>query len=173
VTTSTDELTIAGPLVRYLRRALRRKLGVRLDILRVGLEDQPTPHLTSDEIAEAVGQWDRALASFNEGCELLALIGLTDDPVQADVEIDLRRWGRLALGALEVEYREGLGRKRDAEADGFNPDLIARDATALGELVQEIQKRTGIRPKRGRPMTFLEEQLAKRRTVGRRRGDDP
>ena len=121
---------------------------------------------------KAVGQWERALASFNEGCELLALVGLADDPMQTDVEIDLRRWGQLVLGAFEVEYRDGLRRKRDAEVDGFNPDLVARDASALRELVQEIQSRTGIRPTRGRPMTFLEEQFAKRRAGGRPRGND-
>jgi hypothetical protein len=162
VTTSTSELTIAGPLVRYLRGGLKGKIGTKIDILHVEIHVHLTPK-----------RWEKALVSFNEGCELLALIGLTDDPEQADVEIDLRRWGRLVLSILEVEYREGLGRKRDAEAEGFDPDLIGRDVPAFGELVQEIQKRTGIRPKRGRPVTFLEEQLAKRRTGGRRRGDDP
>ncbi len=161
MTTRTRELTIAGPLVWYLRRGLKRRLGTKIDILRVEIDVNLTPK-----------RWEKALVSFNEGCALLARIGLTDDPEQPDVEIDLRRWGRLVLAALEDEYREGMGRKRDAEAEGYDPDLIGRDVPALGDLAREIQKRTGLRPKRGRSMSFLEEQLEKRRRGGRRRGDE-
>jgi hypothetical protein len=161
MTVSTADMTIAGPLVKLLRGRLKRELCARADLLRIELDANLTPE-----------RWNTALASFNEGCELMATIGLTDDPSQADVELDVRRWGRLILTIYEREYREGLLRIKDAEAEGYDPTLIGKNIPALGALVQEIQQRTGIRPKRGRPMSFLEEQLAKRRRGGRRRGDE-
>lgn len=159
MTTSTDEVTIAAPFVPRFRNGLKRELGAIVDILRVELDVELTPE-----------RWKTALASFTDGCELLEVVGLTDDPPQPDLALDVRRWPQLVLKVLEAEYHDGLRRIRDAEADGFDPKMIARHVPAFGALVKEVQQRTGIKPKRGRQMSFLEAQLAERRK-GRRRGD--
>jgi hypothetical protein len=159
MTVRAGELTIAAPLVAALRSSLKRELSGKLEMLQILLD----AHLTPDD-------WEEALESFNEGCDLLAVVGLTDDPAQADIEVELDRWGALVLGCLEEEYQDGLQRIRDADAGRFDSSLIGQNVPALGELVKEIEQRTRIQARRSRPMSFLEKQLANRR-IGRRRGD--
>lgn len=152
MTSGTDEITIAAPLVRILRSGLKRALSIELDYLRIQLDTDLTPR-----------RWINALENFSEGCALLEAIGSADDPSQLDLELDLHRWPRLVLNILEDEHEDAKRRIQDAEADRFDPALIGRNVPALETLVQEIQQRTGIKPRREQRVGFLASQVARRR----------
>lgn len=139
MTTSTSEITIAAPLVRFLRRGLKRKLAATASTLYVQLE----VHIIAKE-------WKETLTSFTDGCELLAKVGVSDETEPHDLTLDLDRWGALILRSLEGEYRDGKARIEDAQKAGYNPALIGKDIPALGELLRDIRKRTGMRPRRRR-----------------------
>lgn len=148
-------ITIAGPLVRYLRRGVKQELAAIITILQAELDTTLDPTT-----------YRNALARFDEGRTLFDAIGLTDEPEPADVELDLLRWPRLVLRTLESEYAAEVRRLQDANAEGGFA-LPLRDVPALGNLVAEIRQQAGESLER-RPKSIL-EQLAKRNVRTRKR----
>jgi len=150
-------VTITGKLVRFLRSGVKRELGASVAVLQIELD-------TNIDRETYYG----ALARFDAARTLLDAIGVSDKPEPQDVELDLGRWPRLVLKALESQYDAELVRLEDAHAGGF--DLPTRDVPALGCLVADIREKVGAPPRRERQQSFLERQLARRRTR-RSRGD--
>ena len=157
--TREPTIVIAGLLVRYLRAQVKNELSNTLEILLSQIDNGLTPQ-----------RWHNALKRFNEGYTLLEELGLTDDPIQDDIELNLQRSPRAILRSLETQYEDDLQRMRDAKADGFDPADIGKDVPALAKLVREVQKQTGLNPRRKRQQSYLQAQLDTRRK-GRRRGD--
>jgi hypothetical protein len=151
------DVTVDGKLQRFLRRGVRRELGAILDILELQVDVGLDPET-----------WPDALARFDDARALLDLIGIVDEPDQPDLVIDLGRWPRLVLRALETEHDAEVRRLQDAAADGYS--LPSRDIPALGILVEDIRQKVGARPRRRRTCMFLETQVARRRNR-RARGD--
>lgn len=150
-------VTIAGKLVRFLRSGVKRELGASVAILQIEVDTNIDPKTYYD-----------ALARFDAARTLLDAIGVSDEPEPQDVELDLGRWPRLVLKALESQHDAELIRLEDAHAGGF--DLPTREVPALGCLVADIRKKVDAPPIRGRQQSFMERQLARRR-VRRSRGD--
>lgn len=143
-------VTIAGKLVRFLRSGVKREFSASVAILQIQLDTNIDPETYCD-----------ALALFDAARTLLDAIGVSDEPEPQDVELDLGRWPQLVLKALESQHEAELTRLEDARASGV--DLPTRDVPALGCLVADVRKRVGAPPRRGRPQSFLEKQLARRR----------
>lgn len=158
MTNTARELMIAAPLVRHLRSGVRRELGNTISMMQVQVDGTIDPDI-----------WQQALERFDCARSLLETIGVLDDPEQHDIVVDLRRWPRLLLKVLENQHQNEIRRLRDSEAEGFAPSL--RDVPELGLLVEEVRKRTGAAPKRRRHLSFLEEQIRRRKIYPRRRGD--
>jgi len=154
----TNPLTIAAALLPHLRAGVKDELSTALELLLLQIHSGPAPK-----------RWHSTLKRFYEGCALLEELGFTDDPLQHDLELDPRH-ARLILRSLEAEHQAGLHRMHDAKAAGFDPTEIGKDIPALGETVSEIQKRTGLKPRRKTQKSYLQAQLDTRRK-GRRRGD--
>jgi hypothetical protein len=150
-------VTITGKLVRFLRSGVKRELGASVAILAIEVDTNLDPET-----------YYSALARFDAARTLLDAIGLSDDAEPKDVEVDLSRWPRLVLKALESEHDAELIRLESAQASGF--DLPTRDVPALGCLVADIRKKVCAPPRHGRHQFVLERQLARRRTR-RCRGD--
>jgi hypothetical protein len=130
-----DNVTIAGNLVAYLRRGIKRKMSEALEVLTVELDTSLDPEI-----------YRQALTHFDDARALFDSIGATEKPEQAAIELALDRWGNLVLEALELEYDTELMRLQDAAAAGFPRPL--RDLAALETLLAEIRKRVGAPPRR-------------------------
>jgi hypothetical protein len=142
-------VTITANLVPYLRRGVKRELSATLAILA-----------TQVDIALDRTTYYNALARFDDARALFDAVGVTDEPEQVDLELDLSRWPRLLLRALESEYDLEVMRLQDRAAEGF--DLSLRELPALGNLVADIRKKVGAAPRRRTKQSFLERQLARR-----------
>ena len=82
------EITIAGKLVRFLRSGVKREFAASLEVLAFEVDkniDRETYY--------------GALARFDAARTLLDAIGVSDEPEQPDVELDLGRWPRLVLAS--------------------------------------------------------------------------
>lgn len=150
----SGNVTIAGKLVPLLRGGVKRELAANLELLAIQLDTtiDPAPYYA-------------ALARFDAARTLLDAIGVSDDPAQLDVELDLGRWPQLVLTALESQHQAELIRLEQAHADEC--DLPTRDVPALGRLVEEVRKQVTAPSKR--PTSFLDEDLGRR--IRRPRGD--
>lgn len=154
---SPGTVTVAGNLLHYLRSGVKREIATVLTNLQLEVEHTLEPQ-----------NWTRGVAQFTDACALFDCIGLTDDPEQADLALDLERWPLLVLRSFESEHDREVRRLQDATHEGF--ELPLRDILALGTLVAEIRKRVEAPPRHKRHQLFLDRQLAQRR-LRRRRGD--
>jgi hypothetical protein len=146
-------LTIAGKLVRFLRRGIKQELSASVAVLQIELDTDPETYYA-------------ALARFDAARTLLDAIGVSDEPDPQDVELEFGRWPRLVLKALESQHEAELIRLEDAYTSGF--DFPTRDVPALGCLVADIRGKFGAPPSGARQQSFLERQLARRRSRGTR-----
>lgn len=153
---ATGDVTIAGKLVRFLRSGVKRELAASVAILAIEVDTNIDPET-----------YYGALARFDAARTLLDAIGVSDESEPEDVELNLGRWPRLVLKALESEHDAELIRLGDADARGY--DLPTRDVPALGCLVASIRKKIGAPPRRAQ-QSCLERQIARRRSR-RSRGD--
>jgi hypothetical protein len=149
---------IEGKLVRFLRDGVKREFGANAAILVV----------TAAETNPNLKTHDGALARFDEARTLLDEIGVSDQLEPQDVEIDLGRWGELALKVLESQLDRELIRLEGAHAEGT--DLPPRDLQALASLVADIGTKVGAPARHELEQGRLERQLA-RRPPRRSRGD--
>jgi len=147
-------VTIPGNLVSFLRSGVKRELAANVELLAIELDAtiDPAPYYV-------------ALARFDAARTLFDAIGVSDDPAQPDVALDLGRWPQLVLAALESQHQAELIRLEQAHAGEF--DVPTRDVPALGRLVAEIRKQVAAPPERA--TSFLGEDLARR--IRRPRGD--
>jgi hypothetical protein len=136
-TARQGEVTIPGQLVRYLRRGVKRELLASLVSLAVEVETNVDPKTYTD-----------ALTRFEAAQALLQAVGLTDEPHPCSVQLDLARWPRLILTALEHSYNSELSRVHGAEAAGTK--MPRSDLTPLSELIAEIRIHRGIAPRAAR-----------------------
>jgi hypothetical protein len=146
-------VTVAANLVPYLRRGIKRELSATLVLLAFQIDatlDRPTYH--------------NALARFDEARALFDVVGVSDDPQQRDLELDLCRWPRLVLRVLESEYDVEVMRLQDRAAEGF--ELSVRELPALGSLVSDVRKKVGAPPRRSSKESI--RQLSRR--IRRSRG---
>ncbi len=160
MSSSEDGLVrIAGKLVRFLRSGAMVELGASAEIIVVetaaGAHRKPKTYY-------------RALARFDAARTLLAEIGVSDQVEPQDVELDLARWPRLLLKALESQLDQELIRLEGAHADGI--DLPPRDLRALACLVADVRRKVGAPATHEPTQSRLERQLA-RRPPRRNRGD--
>jgi hypothetical protein len=130
-----ENVTIAGQLVRYLRRGVKRELAASLVALAIEVERNVDPKSYYD-----------ALRRFEAANSLLDAIGLSDEPHPPSVELDLGRWPRLILKALEHAHDSEMVRIHDAQAAGIN--VPAPDTAALSELIAEIRSKVGLATRR-------------------------
>jgi hypothetical protein len=143
---TSGSVTIPGPLVSYLRAGLRHEIGSRLASLQAEIDTELDPETYS-----------AALERLQSATELFDQIGLENRPDQPDVDVDLSRWARLLLKALEAQYRLAVLRGlQDAAADDIHlpPQRCVMELSALVSLLR--QKTCDPAP---------------RRRVTRRRGD--
>jgi hypothetical protein len=131
------DITIAGKLVRFLRSGVKRELAASLEMLAFEVDKNVDPET-----------YYGALARFDAARTLLDAIGVSDEPGQQDVELDLGRWPRLVLKALESQHDAELIRLEEVPAGEL--DLSTRDIPALGCLVESVRKKVGT-PPRTRP----------------------
>jgi hypothetical protein len=160
-----DSVTIAGKLVRFLRNGVKRELSASVAILATQVGDNT---LDTSDISIDPEVYYCALARFDGARTLLDAIGLSDQPEPPDVELDLERWPRLVLKALETELDTHLIRLEDAHNDGI--DLPRRDVPDLECLVVDIRAKIGASPSREHEQSSPQKQLA-RRPTRRSRGD--
>ncbi len=130
------QVTIAANLVPYLRRGVKRELSATLGLLAFQL----------DTALDRAEYYD-ALARFDEARALLDAIGVSDDRVQHELELELGRWPRLLLRVLESEYDIEVMRLQDRVAEGF--DLPLGEIPALGGLISDVRKQVEVTPRRG------------------------
>jgi hypothetical protein len=131
---TSGNLTIAAKLVPYLRKGVKRELSATLAILAFQVDTALDPTSYYD-----------ALARFDDARALLEAVGVSDSAQQRELELDLYRWPRLVLEALESEYNVELMRLQDRAAEGF--ELPSREIPALGALVAEVRKKVGAAPR--------------------------
>jgi hypothetical protein len=152
-------VTVARRVVRFLRSGAKRELDASMEIIAA--------EIAADANLRPEAYYG-GLARFDDARALLEVIGVSDQLEPQDVELDLARWPRLVLEALECQLDLELIRLEGAHADGI--DLIPRDLRALGCLVADIRGKVGAPAKPEREQGRLERQLALR-TPRRRRGD--
>jgi hypothetical protein len=124
-------VTIAAGLVRYLRKGVKRELGEALESLAIQLDTHLHTELDPD-------RYYKALARFQAAQELLDAVGVTAAPNPTDLVLDLGRWPRLVLKALELEYDANLVGLESVAADGI--ELPTRDLPVLADLVTSIRE---------------------------------
>jgi hypothetical protein len=126
-TRPVGSITIPRGLVRYLRKGVR------------GLMAGPLAALSVQTLAENgdTALLKRELRRFDEGRALIEAIGWTDARYERDFDLDIQRWGHLALIALRTEHEREVARHQDAEAQGFA--LVPKDVPALGRLVARVR----------------------------------
>jgi hypothetical protein len=136
-TRPVGSIAIPRGLVRYLRKGLR------------GLIAQPLAALSVQTLAEDGDSalLKRELRRLDQGRALIDAIGWTDARDEHDFDLDIQRWGHLALIALRTEHEREVARHQDAEAQGFAP--MPKDVPALGRLVAHL--RDTVHPPRRRP----------------------
>jgi hypothetical protein len=122
---SADGLTIPGDLVRYLRQGVKADLIATLEILKIRLDTTVNP-----------GTYRQALACFDEDRSLLDTIGLADEPRQQSIQLDLSRYPRITIKALQEQHRLELLRLETAAIEGFEPPT--NNALALSALIEQI-----------------------------------
>lgn len=141
---SSCSVTIPGPLVPYLRAGVKREIGSRLATLQAEIETE----FDSETYSAALARLHSATALFDE-------IGLENESDQPDVEVDLSRWPRLLLKALEGQYRIGVLRDlQEAAAEDIDlpPQRYVVDLGALVSLIRQktcSPERSGMRRRRG------------------------
>jgi hypothetical protein len=146
---SSEDATIAGELVRFLRSGVKEELGANAEIIVA----QVTPDTN-------LRTYYRALDRFDAARALLEEIGVVAQLKPQDVELDLARWPRLLLKALESQLDQELIRLETAHADGI--DMPPRDLAALECLVADIRRKVGAPARSEREQSRLERQLARR-----------
>jgi hypothetical protein len=154
--TDPGTVTIDGALVRYLREGVKRELDGNICDLQAQLEttiDPPT--------------FRSVLACFDESRSLFEFVGFVEESDQASITVDLSRWPRLVLRALESQHDAEVRRLQDAAAENFM--LPLRDVPALGALVSAIREKTGV-PQRLRRDQRREESVLRRLARIRKRG---
>jgi hypothetical protein len=126
-TRPVGSITIPRRLVRYLRKGLR------------GLIAQPLAALSVQTVAEDgdTALLKRELKRLDQGRALIEAIGWTDARDERDFDLDIQRWGHLALIALRTEHEREVARHQDAEAQGFTP--MPKDVPALGRFVAHLR----------------------------------
>jgi hypothetical protein len=144
-------VTIAGKLVRFLRSGVKLELGTSAAMIEA--QTAADAHLKPKS-------YYRALARFDAARTLLEEIGVSDELEPQDVELDLPRWPRLLLKALESQLDQELIRLEGAHAEGI--DLPPRDLRALGCLVADIRRKAGAPATHEPAQSRLERQLARR-----------
>jgi len=130
----SGETSIAGKFVRFLRSGVKEELAASLEMLAFEVDKNIDPET-----------YYGALARFDHARTLLDAIGVADEPAQPDVELDLARWPRLVLKALESQHDAELIRLEQAHAGGLDPSMS--DIQALGYLVASIQEQVGTPPR--------------------------
>lgn len=150
----SGDITIAGKLVRFLRSGVKQEFAASLEMLAFEVDKNIDPET-----------YYGALARFDAARTLLDAIGVADEPKQQDVELDLGRWPRLVLKALETQHDAELIRLEEVHAGEL--DLSARDVPALGCLVASVRKRLGTPPRIR--TSFLGRHLPRR--IRRTRGN--
>lgn len=133
---SPGSVTITASLVPYLRNGVKREFSATLASLAFQVDTalDPVTYYT-------------ALARFDDVRALFDAVGVTDEPRQHDLELDLGRWPLLLLRALESEYDVEVMRLQDHSAEGL--DLALREVPALGSLVADIRKKVDAPSTRG------------------------
>jgi hypothetical protein len=131
-TRGPGNVTITANLVPYLRKGVKRELSATLAILAFQVDTALDP-----------ASYYNALARFDDARALFDAVGVTDQPHQRDLELDLDSWPRLLLKALESEYDIEVMQLQDRSAEGF--ELSLREVPALGSLVADIRKKVDAR----------------------------
>lgn len=151
---SRGEVRIPASLVRYLRSGVKQELSETVECLARQLESE----LDRERYHHSLARFDQARALFEQA-------GVVEEPqAQADLVLDLERWPRLVLEALQSQYEAELVRLESAAADGI--ELPQRNIPALGGLVADIREQVGAQPTRRHARSFLA------RHPKRSRGDD-
>lgn len=159
--TDPGTVTIDATLVRYLREGVKQELNANVWDLQAQLEttiDPPT--------------FRSILACFDESRSLFEFVGFVEEPDQERLTVDLSRWPRLVLRALESQHDAEVRRLQDAAASNFM--LPLRDVPALGALVSAIREKTGVPPwvrrdqRREQSMLRRLARMRKRRRRGSR-----
>jgi hypothetical protein len=132
--TDPGTVTIDGALVRYLREGVKRELDANICDLQAQLETTIDPPA-----------FRSALACLDESRSLFEFVGFVEEADQASLTVDLSRWPRLVLRALESQHDAEVRRLQDAAAENFM--LPLRDVPALGALVGAIREKTGVPPR--------------------------
>ncbi len=128
---SSRSVAIPGPLVPYVRAGVKREIDSRLATLQGEIETEFDPETYS-----------AALARLYSATALLDEIGLENRSDQADVEVDLKRWARLLLKALEAQYRVAVLRGlQDVAAEDIHLPP-QRYVVELGALVSLVRQET-------------------------------
>jgi hypothetical protein len=149
----SGEITIAGKLVRFLRSGVKEELAASLEMLAFEVDKNIDPET-----------YYGALARFDHARTLLDAIGVADEPGQQDVEVDLGRWPRLVLKALESQHDAQLIRLEDIHARELDPST--RHIPALGCLVASVRKKVGTPPSTRRSFPGRQPPRRSRRTRG-------
>lgn len=148
---------IEAQLVPFLREGVMGELSAVLEILAYQID------VVFDRDA-----FEDALARFDEARTLLEAIGVSEQAEPEAVELDLARWPRVLLAALESEYEAQIRRLQDRATEGLptsSPQLPALEA-----LTVDIRKRLGA-PAAGAPDQPAQER-GPLRHLRRTRGDD-
>jgi hypothetical protein len=153
--TDPGTVMIDGTLVRYLREGVKREFDANIWDLQAQLETTIDP-----------STFRSALACFDESRSLFEFVGFVEEPDQASLTIDLSRWPRLVLRALESQHDAEVRRLQDAADANFM--LAPRDVPALGALVTGIREKTGV-PQRLRREQRREESMLRRLARMRKR----
>jgi hypothetical protein len=153
-----DNQTIPGDLVRYLRRGVKEQQIATLEILKIQHEN------TLDR--ETYG---KALARFDEGRRLLDTIGLADESQPQGIQLDLPRYPRVTLRALQEEHRLELLRLETAYREGFAPPT--NNVLVLSALLEEIRAKVGTAPRRSRTPVFSSRPRTRGRSEQKKRRD--
>ncbi len=147
---SPGTVGITANLVPYLRNGVKREYSATLASLTFQID-----------VALDLSAYRDALARFDDVRALFDAVGVSDEPHQRDLELDLGRWPLLLLRALESEYDVEVMRLQDHSAEGI--DLSLGELPALGSLVADIRKKVDAPSTRRREQSLTEHARRRRK----------
>jgi hypothetical protein len=128
----SDCIWISAILAPYLRDGIRREISAILEDLLLQVDTVLEPN-----------RYRAAFGQLDEAQKLFETIGITDELPLRDIQLDLSRWGQLALRALQRQHAVEVGRLQDYADEGFR--LSPGAVPELGHLVDTIRERVCIK----------------------------